>query len=155
MKRKCVVGTTLFLIVLGVAFISCGNENNADDKFVVDNTNIAIPSAGGDCKIQMNTADWSIVNIVNEKGNSAIKGSIRVGDPEVVYKDTLLSLEQDFGSLTAQLDNNGFTIKRYTGKTLQLAVDENKSSDPFVFDITLKSGNAVQTIKVEQKASER
>lgn len=156
--KKNIVCLSLLSFVLAMGFSSCKSDDDSHRNFVNGNTNFEILKEGGSARIQMNTMDWEIVKIIDKSDNSAIKGSILIGndenDTQKEYNDTTLTLKADqFGSLIADLGKKSFLIKRYMGTTLQLAVNENYTLSPFSFVIVLRSGKATKEITVTQEAS--
>ena len=156
--KKNIVCLSLLSFVLVFGFSSCKSDDDSHRNFVNGNTDFKISKEGGSARIQMNTTDWEIVKIIDKSDNSAIKGNILLGtdenDTQEEYNDTTLALQRaEFGSLIADTGKKGFLIKRYLGKTLQLAVNENYTLSPFSFVIVLRSGKATKEITVTQEAS--
>ena len=156
--KKNIVCLSLLSFVLAMGFSSCKSDDDSHRNFVNGNTDLKISKDGGSARIQMNTTDWEIVKIIDKSDNSAIKGNILLGtdenDTQEEYNDTTLALQRaEFGSLIADTGKKGFLIKRYMGKTLQLAVNENYTLSAFSFVIVLRSGKATKEITVTQEAS--
>lgn len=156
--RKIIYCLFMLALISVGTLCSCSKDDATDNGFVNSKTEISIPGTGATESILLNTAEYNVVEIINLNDQSPIKGDISLGldkdHPQQMFSDTQLALAStEYGSLKADFGEYGFTIDRYTGKTLRLSVQENKSRNPFKFAIILQAGSRTQQVTIMQEAS--